>query len=100
MNSEPMSRSKLPHPRRRIRLKGRIAVLHGQLSANAKPRVGIRVQLIALIRTLTPGGAHFADHPAGTVLTNKTGHYALRIPIHETTGFLAAVDDTTSGDAS
>ena len=75
--------------------KNGIAVLRGQLSENGKPRAATRVQLTALIRTVTSGGVHFADHSAGTVLTDKTGHYTLRVPIRKTTGFVAFVSDTT-----
>jgi hypothetical protein len=72
------------------------AQLRGSLRANGHARPGVRIKIVKLIRTITPGGYTIHDSLAGTTHTDATGAFSFRAHISRTTGFIAIAADTTN----
>ena len=72
------------------------ALLTGRLTANGKPRSGVKIYFDILQRTVTPTGVRFHDAVAGPVKTNAAGRYSFRSRLSHTAGLQAFVEDTTN----
>jgi hypothetical protein len=78
----------------RYELKSHKALLHGRLTAAGEPRGGVRVELIRLVRRVTPRGVVYRDSYAGSVRTGANGSFTLKTPLRRTAGFVAVVHDS------
>lgn len=72
----------------------RVAVLHGRLTGAGAARAGVRVIILRLVRTITPGGVVFRDSTAGSVRTAKDGTFTFRTRLGKTAGFVAYTYET------
>ena len=74
----------------------RSALLTGRLTADGKPRAGVKIYFDILQRTVTPTGVRYHDTIAGPTKTNTAGRYTFRSRLTRSAGIQAIVPDTTS----
>lgn len=87
-------RSLIPVPHRltlkaRYVARQRVAILEGRLTASGQPRAGVAIEVIRLVRKVTPRGVVFSDSVAGAARTGRRGAFALRVKMPRTAGFIA-----------
>lgn len=73
----------------------RSALLTGRLTADGKPRSGVKIYFDILQRTVTPKGVRYHDTTAGPAKTNTAGRYSFRSRLTHSAGLQAIVPDTT-----
>lgn len=90
-------RSLVPVPQT-LTLRGRYSAatrrvtLRGALREMGKPVRGVRVRIVKLVRTVTPGGILYDDVLLGVARTDATGAYALSARLSRTAGFIASTE--------
>jgi hypothetical protein len=57
----------------------RSILLHGRLTAAGKPRANVAVQIVRLVRIITPSGFRVADRGVGWSLSSRSGAFTRRI---------------------
>jgi hypothetical protein len=78
------------------RYQGGKAMLSGRLTAGGKPRAGVAVRIVELVRVVKPGGVDVHDAFVGIARTGAAGTYSLTTRLTKTAGFVAFVDEGSS----
>jgi hypothetical protein len=73
----------------------RAALLRGRLTANGLPRAGVWIEIVRLLRGVTPGGSTIGDSVVGWAKTNGSGAYSFAARALKTSTFVGVVAPLT-----